>query len=258
MSDPNAPRGDGPPQRDDFARDADRTREFREAMERHARNRNVPTSVDLARRRSLVALAKWALPVTAALLLGSIAAWPEIAHLISMNRAAVRELAHLRVESGNMEGAVYRGLDAHGRPYMITAQTTHQIGDDRFNLVKPVGDTVLSGGGWAEVRADHGVFMQHEQALDLSGHVVVYRDDGTIMSGPTADLDLRRGIIASNDWVHVEGPFGMLDAQGYFLDQRAGISQFTGPVRLIRNDDAATGGSADHTQAAQTPAGKGS
>ena len=43
--------------------------------------------------------------------------------------------------------------------------------------------------------------------------------------------------VASNDWVHAQGPFGVLDAQGDFLSQRDGIAQFRGPGRLILNDD---------------------
>ena len=58
-----------------------------------------------------------------------------------------------------------------------------------------------------------------------------------MMTGPDADLDLRRGIVASRDWVHAEGPFGVLDAQGYLLSQRDGLAQFRGPARLVLNDD---------------------
>ncbi|KXV54298.1 hypothetical protein AD936_08670, partial [Gluconobacter japonicus] len=75
------------------------------------------------------------------------------------------------------------------------------------------------------------------QTLNLDDHVVLYRDDGTLMNGPSADMDLKQDVIASRDWVHAEGPFGTQDAQGYFLDQHAGIMQFTGPGLTVRNDD---------------------
>ncbi|AOX16341.1 LPS export ABC transporter periplasmic protein LptC [Kozakia baliensis] len=230
---------DRPPQREDFARDAQRLAALREAMREQgdARQRNIPTPADLAWRRSMLDAAKWVLPTLALLLLGSIAVWPEIARWMSENKAALREMAQMKIESGNMEGAIYRGLDVHGRPYMITARVTHQNGPDRVDLTDPIADTMLSGGGWAEIRADHGVYMQHEQTLNLDGDVVLYRDDGALMNGPTADMDMKQSIIASNDWVHAEGPFGILDAQGYFIDQYAGLLQFTGPERVIRNDD---------------------
>lgn len=227
------------PQREDFARDAAKLAALREAMREQgqSRQRNIPTSSDLASRRRLLDTAKWALPLCAALLLGSIAVWPEIARWLSANKAVMREMAQMHVESGNLEGAVYRGLDAHNRPYMITSRIAHQNGPDRVDLVDPVADTHMAGGGWAEIRADKGVYMQHEQTLNLTGHVVLYRDDGTLLNGLTADIDLHRSVIASNDWVHAEGQFGILDAQGYFIDQHANLLQFVGPQRVIRHDD---------------------
>lgn len=247
----NAPQPPPRPQREDFARDPARLAAIREAIQERAHSRPVPSAADLARRRSLLDAAKWVLPGLALLLLGSIAVWPELSRLMNENRAALREMARTKVESGNMEGAVYRGVDTHGRPYMITARLTHQIGPDRVDLTDPEADIFLGASGWADIRADHGVYMQHEQTLNLWGHVVLYRDDGTLMNGTTADLDLKRSVVASDDGVHAEGPFGILDAQGYFLDQHAGILQFTGPQRVIRNDDSADSGS--RTPKSNTP-----
>lgn len=227
-------------ERADFARDPADLAAKRAAMRGAGRRQlRMPTAADLARRRSMLDAAKWVLPSLALLLLGSIAVWPEISRLMNQNRAAIREMAKMKVETGKMEGAVYRGLDVHGRPYMITARVTHQMGPDRVNLTAPEADIFLSGSGWVEARADKGVYMQHEQTLDLRGHVVLYRDDGTLMNGPSANIDLKQSVVASDDGVHAEGPFGVLDAQGYFLDQHAGILQFTGPQRVIRNDDRA-------------------
>jgi len=240
-----------PPQRDDFARSAEDTARQREAFAAAIRNsRAIPGAADLARRRQLLRWAKWVLPGCALLLLVSIAAWPEIDHLINANRTALTQEARLHIQSGNMTGATYRGLDAHQRPYMITTDTALQVDAERINLSNPVADTFLSGSGWVMVTGDQGVYMQHAQTLELTGNVTLYRNDGIIMHGPTADIDLKRGIVASDDWVHSEGPFGVLDAQGYFLGQHEGIAQFRGPGRLILNDDQG----ADKNAAAQPPA----
>ncbi|MBS1093479.1 LPS export ABC transporter periplasmic protein LptC [Gluconobacter wancherniae] len=235
----DSPSNDPKPRREDFASNRSESLAKLDSLRRLAfqKKRVAPSAELIARRRSLLALAKWALPSLALVLLASIAAWPEISHLINQNRAALREMARLRVESGNMENAVYRGLDAHNHLYMITAHTTHQEGPDRVNLVDPVADIQLSGNSWAHIKADRGVYMQHEQTLDLDDHVVLYRDDGTLMNGPSADLDLKQGVVASRDWVHAEGPFGTEDAQGYFMDQHAGLLEFTGPGQTVRNDD---------------------
>ncbi|GBR52072.1 hypothetical protein AA106555_0789 [Neokomagataea thailandica NBRC 106555] len=231
------------PQRDDFNQERRDQISRLDAIRQAAseRDRGIPDANDLARRRSVVAFAKRALPTLAILLLVSIAAWPEVTHLVSQNRAALREMARLRVESGNMENAVYRGLDEHQRPYTISARVTHQEGPDRVDLTNPVADILLPGSGWAQIHADRGIYMQHEQTLNLDGHVVLYRDDGTLLNGPSADLDLKHDVVASRDGVHAEGPFGTEDAQGYFLDQHEGIMQFTGSGRTVRFDDTNTG-----------------
>ena len=109
--------------------------------------------------------------------------------------------------------------------------------DDRINLDRPVADSLSQGGSWVRISARDGVYMQHSQLLDLDHDVTLYRDDGIMMTSPVADLDLKRGVIASDHWVHAEGPFGVLDAQGYLLSQRDGIGQFRGPGKLILNDD---------------------
>ncbi|GBQ29921.1 LPS export ABC transporter periplasmic protein LptC [Gluconacetobacter azotocaptans] len=227
------------PQRSDFARSAADMARQRSALHRQpAKARHMPDPATLARRRKLVRWAKWALPATALALLGSIAAWPAIDRLMNAQRSALQEMESLHVESGNMLGATYRGLDDHGRPYMITAEQAQQVSPDRINLTRPTADSLMSGSDWIMIGADDGVYMQREQLLDLTHDVVLYRADGAILNGPIADMNLKEGIVASDQWVHAEGPFGVLDAQGFLLSQHEGIGQFRGPGRLILNDDA--------------------
>lgn len=217
--------------------------------------RRIADANQIARRRRVLRWTKYVLPAGALLLLGSIAAWPEIERSMNTARIGLDAARRINVQSGHMVGARYRGLDAHNRPFTITADDALQArpegpaaasptttagtkdGDDRINLRSPVADTVGDGGSWIRVNGDKGVYLQHEQQLDLQHDVMLYRDDGIMMTGPVADLDLKRGVVASSDWVHAEGPFGQLDAQGYLMSQRDGIAQFRGPGRLVLNDD---------------------
>ena len=207
------------------------------SVQSEVRTRRPPSEHEQARRRLLLLWTKWLLPLGALVLLGSIAAWPELDRAMNAGRSDTRAVSAVNLDTGRMLGARYRGLDAHNRPYMITADEARQINPDRIDLVRPVADTLTQNGTWILIRARSGVYMPHSQILDLSDHVVLYRDDGTLMHGPTATVDIKRGIVASNDWVHAEGPFGVLDAQGDLLSQRDGMAQFRGAGRLILNDD---------------------
>ncbi len=202
-----------------------------------AHTRRPPSENEQARRRMLLLWTKWLLPIAALLLLGSIAAWPELQRSLNVGRTAYHQVAAVNLDSGKMLGARYHGMDAHGRPYMITADEARQVGPDRVDLLRPVADSLTQSGSWVLVHAGSGVYMPHTQILDLYGHVTLYRDDGTLVNGPTAVMDVKRGVIVTDDWVHVEGPFGVLDAQGDMISQREGIARFRGPGRMILNDD---------------------
>ncbi|NHN88942.1 LPS export ABC transporter periplasmic protein LptC [Acetobacter conturbans] len=225
-------------ERQDFSRSTDTVKRQREVIEAAiVANRKAPGKKELARRQAALRWAKWLLPATALLLLASIAVWPEIDRMLNANQAALTEATRLKVESGNLEGAIYRSVDTHGRPYMLTAKTAHQINEDRIDLINPAADTITQSGEWLYLESQAGVYMQHEQILDMKGEVTIYRDDGLMMHSPIADVALHEGVIGADTWIHAEGPFGVLDATGYWLSQHEGIAQFRGPGRIILNDD---------------------
>lgn len=198
--------------------------------------RVAPNPNQIVRRQRLLRWSKLMLPVLALLLLGSLALWPEIERSLRFGRASLHEAASLKAATGLMTDVAYRGIDAHGRPYMITATAAQQVAADRVDLTEPKADIFSQGGAWLMLTADRGVYASKSQMLDLSGHVVLYRDDGTFLTAPTATIDLRQGVDASRDWVHVEGPFGVLDAGSYFMSSHDGVLQFHGPARLVLNE----------------------
>ncbi|CAI3947899.1 Uncharacterized conserved protein [Commensalibacter communis] len=201
--------------------------------------RQVPNEKDILRRKKLIKWTKWVLPALALLLLGSIAAWPEIDRFINTNKAVVSELSRIKVESGTMVGATFHGVDSSDRPYTITSSKVIQNSNNSnmIRLAYPKADILLQNNDWIMVTANNGIYMQHEQDLNLYKNVVLYRDDGLFMYSDIADVALKQSVITANDWIHAEGPFGQLDAQAYFLDMHTNIAQFKGPGRLILNDD---------------------
>jgi lipopolysaccharide export system protein LptC len=197
-----------------------------------ARVRQVPNPSGMARRHVLITLTKWLLPICALLLLASIALWPELGR--------VRDTVRMTIEHSSASGATltdarYHGIDEHGRPYTVTAETAQQDGPDRINLTIPKADITLTNGTWLMLQGKRGVYLQHASQLDLSRDVTLYRDDGTTLTTASVSIDLKAGAAASDEPTHAEGPFGTLDAQGFIVTDKGTAIQFTGPAKLVLN-----------------------
>jgi lipopolysaccharide export system protein LptC len=199
-----------------------------------ARDRMPPAPSRIARRRFLITLTKWLLPVTAMALLASIALWPEIQDAITQSRLRMNHVSG-DVDGGKLLSARYNGVDQKGRPYTITASTAWQIDPERVGLTIPKGDITLENGTWLMLTSKEGTFMQHLNQLDLVKDVTLYRDDGTTMHTESASIDLKAGAAAGSEPTHVEGPFGVLDAQGFTVMDKGTAIDFPGPAHLVLN-----------------------
>ncbi|HVY15098.1 MAG TPA: LPS export ABC transporter periplasmic protein LptC [Rhodopila sp.] len=198
------------------------------------RGRVPPPPGRLARRRLAIAVAKWVLPAIAAVLLASIALWPEIQQVSNATRLSMAHVSG-EVEGGSLVDARYNGVDEKGRPYTLTAATAWQIDPERVGLTMPKGDITLENGAWLMLTAKNGTFLQHLNQLDLVNDVTLYRDDGTTMHTHSATIDIKAGAAAGNDPVHVEGPFGTLDAKGFTVMDKGTSIDFPGPARVLLN-----------------------
>jgi lipopolysaccharide export system protein LptC len=198
------------------------------------RLRDLPTPQRIARRRMLITLTKWFLPILALVLLALIALWPEINRTLGKTRVSIGHLT-AGLDGGRLVDARYKGVDQKGRPYTVTAATARQVDPERVALSTPKGDITLENGTWMMLNAKSGTFMQHLNQLDLVNDVTLYRDDGTTMHTQAASIDLKAGAAAGSDPVHVEGPFGVLDAQGFAVMDKGAAIDFTGPAHLVLN-----------------------
>lgn len=196
--------------------------------------RRVPGPGALARRRWLITAAKFALPVIALLLLSTIALWPEIENAKEKTRR-VMSAQGTAVEGVRVRDARYNGMDDRGRPFTVTAATAVQHGAERVDLTAPNGDMTLENGTWINVHSRDGVFMRTSQQLDLSGDVVMYRDDGTTMTTASVAVDIKAGAASGAEPTHVEGPFGTLDGAGFITLDKGAAIQFSGPVHVELN-----------------------
>ena len=201
-----------------------------------ARVRNPPTRRSLVSRRRTVQWTKRVLPVLAMLLLASVALWPEISRQFDNARYTYRSGGlSADVQAGKLLNVQYHGQDSRNRPYTVTADAALQAGADRTDLVRPKGDALSQNGSWTYGESLRGVYHQHLGLLDMSGDVVLYRDDGVTMQTQSAAMDLKQGAAFGDEPTHVEGPFGTLDARGFALVDKGDVIQFSGKSRLVLN-----------------------
>jgi lipopolysaccharide export system protein LptC len=200
--------------------------------------RHSPEAIALmARRNRAVTVFKAILPATAVLLLVALAVAPGMRNGLSSQRVTYKiQTINGNAPASRMDDAKYHGVDQHGQPFTLTAGTANQQDSDDIALSNPEGDITLTSGAWLMLKSDAGMFDQKLQTLGLSGNVTLYRNDGTMMTGPDARIDLRHGGATSSSPVQAAGPFGTLNAAGGFvLSDRGADVLFNGPVTMVLN-----------------------
>ncbi|MDE8348414.1 MAG: LPS export ABC transporter periplasmic protein LptC [Acidocella sp.] len=208
----------------------------RERMLDSFRRRRPDSIAVIARRSRTVTIFKAVLPLAAALLLVALAIAPGLKTGPGADRVTYKVQATSQPSGSDMSNPKYHGIDQHGQPFTVTADGAHDQGTDDVALTKPQGDITLTSGAWMMLKSDSGLFNQKLQTLGLKGNVTLYRNDGTSMTAPDAQIDLKLGDANSTSPVQAEGPFGTLNAAGGFtLTQHGADVVFNGPAQLHLN-----------------------
>jgi len=188
----------------------------------------------IARRSYTVLVAKKLLPAAGILLLVALAVVPSLHTGVNRDRVTYHVADGKTAPPSRMSGAKYHGTDQQGQPFTVTATTADQQDEDHIALASPEGDITMKSGAWMMLRSDTGMYHQKSQVLHLTGNVTLYRNDGTILTAPTAAIDLRAGNASSDAPIQVQGPFGTLTAQnGFALTNRGADIMFLGPATLV-------------------------
>lgn len=209
----------------------------RERMLDGLRRRSPEMIAAMAKRSRGVSFLKAVLPAAAVLLLIALAVAPGLRSGPAADRVTYKvQNGSGAASASRMDDAQYRGVDQHGQPFTLTADSANQQSGDNVALANPQGDITLASGAWLMLKSDAGLFDQKLQTLGLSGTVTLYRNDGTMVTAPAASIDLKQGSAASSAPVQAAGPFGTLNAAGGFLlTDRGADVLFNGPVTMVLN-----------------------
>jgi len=180
-----------------------------------------------------VGLMRLLLPAIALALAGVVVAWPELYR----GREGFRlSFAEIRPQDDGltMSNARYVGKDSNERPFMITAESAVQDVTDgkRVELRTLQADITLTDGTWVTLSADRGIYRQDTQRLELSGSVNIFSDRGFEFHTERARIDLAAGTAEGDDPVRGQGPFGLLEADGFRMTGMGRSILFPANVRL--------------------------
>ncbi|MFZ6762063.1 LPS export ABC transporter periplasmic protein LptC [Roseomonas sp. KE0001] len=199
-----------------------------------SRARVAMTARSLARRRILVRLARWLLPLAALALLAAVALWPEFEGAEDRGRLAFRRAAQTSAEAMRISNARYQGLDEQNRPYNVTADTAvQQEQTELIDLTRPRADLLMNDGAWVLLESREGRYDKARNMLDLNGDVTLWHDDGSTLRTAAATIDIGAGSAAGDRPVAAQGPFGTLVSEGFRLRDRGQVVLFTGQARAV-------------------------
>ena len=206
----------------------DATFALRSTLRRHLR------FGDTRSHSRFVQRSKWILPAMAATLLLLVGTWPEISSAIehlhfNLPRIDISEARNLR-----MVAPRYTGIDRDNRPYVLTASAATQASgaDDIISLEVPKADMTTNSGNWVEITGYTGTYQPQPQLLDLYGNVELYQDRGNEFHTDSARLDIANGTALGDQPVTGQGPFGHVTAEGFSMQDRGAVINFTGKTNL--------------------------
>ena len=166
-----------------------------------------------------VLVMKVALPTLAILLFGIVIIWARLAAQTDGFRIGYAAITADSVKNLRMLNARYFGIDTNNNPYSVTADAGAQRPEDSdlIDMDQPKADFVSHSGATVIITADHGLFHQHSQLLDLQGNVNLYHESGYELHTQIAHIDLKANTAEGELPVAGQGPQGRVNGTGFKL-----------------------------------------
>ncbi|MER2519946.1 MAG: LPS export ABC transporter periplasmic protein LptC [Bdellovibrionales bacterium] len=194
--------------------------------------------------KRLVKFLRVVLPLSAAIVLAAILAWPYLHSFdgsLSLSLAAkmipIPDLAvdHLR----------FTGTDTSNQPYSVTAERATRPGgaEEIYDLEKPEGDIMLKDGAWIAGKALRGRYDREGRKLWLGGDVQLFHDQGFQFTTNEAHIDMNDSSAWGEAPVMMQGQFGAITGKGFTLLDAGKVMVVKGPARAVLNlrPDASSG-----------------
>lgn len=151
----------------------------------------------------------------------------EVSFLLDRNKVQV---IHDRLRVDN---AMYRGADAKGRPFSLTAgEAVQRSGKEGIVRMQNLVARILLKGGPASLRADAGQYDIREELVDVPGTVVLTAADGYRMRATGVTVDIPDKRLVGSGGVSGAVPAGTFSANRLEADLEARTVTLAGNARL--------------------------
>lgn len=183
-------------------------------------------------RTSIIARIKFGLGGVVLLLLLSLVLWPllyPVDQPLKLNFNAVDSAVP---EPKTMIKPRFHGMDKHNRPFNIRADQASQKSENVVVLKTITGDMAMEDGRWLMLEATEGEAETKKRLVELRGNVKIFASDGHEITSPLVSLDMNTATAKSERPIQMQGPLGILQGEGFFLDVNEEKLNIKGRVHL--------------------------
>ncbi|HBO59890.1 MAG TPA: LPS export ABC transporter periplasmic protein LptC [Alphaproteobacteria bacterium] len=198
-------------------------------------------SVDWRRKQNIrmrhhsqvVVSLKVLLPSLAAVLIGLVILWPQLQARQDEAISIVSE--DTAPQDQVMINPRFFTVDDKGERLNMSAENAYELPGDtrriRLNQVK--ADILSKDDRFFALDAEHAVYAQSADSIDLSGAVNLYSEDGYELNTTQASIDLKTQNIAGRAETFVRPPAGTATSQGFQILNNGKLIRLTGKTRAV-------------------------
>ena len=124
----------------------------------------------------------------------------------------------------------FSSIDGKGQPYQIQGDKVSIKSDGKYIFTHPWAQLTHQKSQIFKASGNHGFFDKKTQLLHLTGKVSISSQDDHHIQTPQAFMNLKTKDIHSLNPVQGEGPMGLFQARGFFLNKDKLVLK--GPVSM--------------------------
>ena len=175
------------------------------------------------------------LPALATALILLVVVWPQLSPQDDRFRISVSSISLEQADNLTMLNPRFDGIDERSRPYSVTADLAIQdnANDNLVDLELPKADVTLEDGTWLAIMAKSGRYHREDETVDLMGDVIVFHDEGFEVKTDFAHINLVDGTAEGDQPVEAHGPIGMLNSEGFRVEDEGERIFFTGKAYML-------------------------